>query len=136
MPVYRFLLAVEEGYASNPYHCSTHAADVLRTLHAVLTQGGVLTALTAAAAVSGQEVGFICRPPCLQPRSLTPAMLRQCPPGSSQAADSFTAATLLTSYLSAIVHDFDHRGVNNDFLIRTADPLALLYNDTSPQVGR
>ena len=62
-------------------------------------------------------------------------MLRQCPPGSSQAAEAFTAATLLTSYLSAIVHDFDHRGVNNDFLIRTADPLALLYNDTSPQVG-
>ena len=24
------------------------------------------------------------------------------------------------------------RGVNNDFLIRTSDPLALLYNDASP----
>ena len=34
----RFLLHVEEGYSSNPYHSSTHAADVLRTLHVVLTQ--------------------------------------------------------------------------------------------------
>ena len=67
MPVYRFLLAVEEGYASNPYHCSTHAADVLRTLHAVLTQGGVLTALTAAAAASSQEVSYIRRLLFLQP---------------------------------------------------------------------
>ena len=25
-----------------------------------------------------------------------------------------------------------HRGVNNDFLIRSSDPLALLYNDASP----
>ncbi len=27
---------------------------------------------------------------------------------------------------------FLDRGVNNDFLIRTLDPLALRYNDTSP----
>ncbi len=30
------------------------------------------------------------------------------------------------------MHDFEHRGVNNDFLVRTADPLAILYNDRSP----
>lgn len=27
------------------------------------------------------------------------------------------------------------RGVNNDFLVRSSDPLALLYNDMSPLVS-
>lgn len=31
-----------------------------------------------------------------------------------------------------MVHDFEHKGVNNDFLVRTGDALALLYNDHSP----
>ncbi len=39
---------------------------------------------------------------------------------------------LLTMYLAAIIHDYDHRGVNNQFLIRSVDPLALRYNDASP----
>ena len=44
----RFLIRIEEGYPSNPYHCRTHAADVLRSLHVVLNRGGVMTAVTAA----------------------------------------------------------------------------------------
>ena len=36
------------------------------------------------------------------------------------------------TYWSAVVHDFEHGGMNNDFLIKTSSPLALLYNDQSP----
>eukprot|EP00955_Chlamydomonas_euryale_P092761 364739-Chlamydomonas_euryale.AAC.2 len=37
----RYLLSVECGYRRDLYHCGTHAADVLRTLHVVCTRGGV-----------------------------------------------------------------------------------------------
>ena len=39
---------------------------------------------------------------------------------------------LLTCYISAIIHDYDHRGLTNDFLIKTSDPLAIVHNDVSP----
>lgn len=36
-----YLIEVEAGYKGQHYHCSTHAADVLRTLHVLGTRGGV-----------------------------------------------------------------------------------------------
>ncbi|GIL91655.1 hypothetical protein Vretimale_9589 [Volvox reticuliferus] len=40
--------------------------------------------------------------------------------------------SLTSCYLSAIIHDFEHKGVNNDYLVRVSDGLAVLYNDRSP----
>lgn len=47
----------------------------------------------------------------------------------SQGADRLT---LLASYIAALVHDFEHSGVNNDFLIKTSHDLAVTYNLQSP----
>ena len=44
---------------------------------------------------------------------------------------TFTDLELLSIYLAAAIHDYDHPGVNNNFLIATSDPRALLYNDKS-----
>ncbi|GAX86359.1 hypothetical protein CEUSTIGMA_g13771.t1 [Chlamydomonas eustigma] len=88
----RFLCRVEEGYPNNPYHCRVHAADVVRTLYCILTQGGVL-------------------------RTVWP-----------DAPD----LTMLLALFSAAIHDFEHKGLNNDFLIKSEDPLAITYNDHSP----
>ncbi len=40
--------------------------------------------------------------------------------------------TMLAAYLAAIVHDYEHRGRNNDFLINTHHDLAVQFNDRSP----
>lgn len=37
----RFLRRVEDGYPSNPYHNAIHAADVVQSLHLLMTKGGV-----------------------------------------------------------------------------------------------
>jgi len=41
--------------------------------------------------------------------------------------------TMVSGLLAAIIHDYEHKGVNNDFLIRFQDETALKYNDRSPQ---
>ena len=38
----------------------------------------------------------------------------------------------MSSYCSAIMHDYEQGGLNNDLLVKTASPLAILYNDQSP----
>ena len=43
-----------------------------------------------------------------------------------------TRTEQLALVLSAAVHDVEHPGVNNSYLVNSADPLAVLYNDRSP----
>ena len=88
MVPHRFLHRVEEGYKANAYHNSSHAADVLKTLHVLLHRSGL-----------------------------------------ANLADPLT---LLACYLAAIIHDYEHVGLSNDFLISTCDALALRYNDRAP----
>lgn len=83
-----FLNAIEQGYQSDkPYHNSTHAADVTRSVYFFLTKGNLRASLS----------------------------------------DVEICAALTAS----LIHDFDHPGVNNNFLIRTKDEKAILYNDRS-----
>ncbi|TPX50127.1 hypothetical protein SeLEV6574_g01087 [Synchytrium endobioticum] len=42
-----------------------------------------------------------------------------------------TELDLMAMLVAAMVHDFEHPGLNNNFLINTADARAILYNDKS-----
>jgi hypothetical protein len=83
-----FLRAIESGHQDNPYHNATHVADVMQSMHCLLTKGGI-----------GQFVGKLEK---------------------------------FAGLFSAIIHDFEHRGFNNDFLIKTVDEWAVDSNDKSP----
>ncbi|EDQ90665.1 uncharacterized protein MONBRDRAFT_24275 [Monosiga brevicollis MX1] len=43
----------------------------------------------------------------------------------------FTHVDIFCCLVLGLGHDIDHPGVNNAFLIKTRDPVAILYNDTS-----
>lgn len=85
-----FIDSVEDGYhRENPYHTSTHAADVTQFFHYLITTC---------------DAKDIC---------------------------NLAYLDIVACYLSAAVHDYQHPGVNNLYLINTQDPLAILYNDKS-----
>jgi len=39
---------------------------------------------------------------------------------------------LMACYIAAIIHDYEHLGLTNDFLVNSAHELAILYNDKCP----
>lgn len=45
--------------------------------------------------------------------------------------EKMTNLDILACLLLGLAHDMDHPGVNNAFLVKTRDPVAILYNDQS-----
>jgi len=50
----------------------------------------------------------------------------------TRVSEFTTKLELFGSIIAALAHDIGHPGVNNAFLVRTKDELALLHNDASP----
>ena len=154
----RFLIEVEAGYTGKLYHCSAHAADVLRSLHVLATRGGILQQRQPAGTPahlsssllmmeqcgvmtitpvgddhhsgpflsSGSHAGL---PAALQlvghANSSRTASGRPCAGGGGGTWGAAAAEQLLAMYLAAAVHDYEHKGVNNDFLIKSNDLFAV-----------
>ncbi len=88
--LHNFLEALEAGYMDNPYHNSTHAAQVAHSAHYFLVTGG-----------------------------------------DNCIGDALTDVERFVMILASLVHDFQHPGLNNNFLVAAEDALAVTYNDAS-----
>ncbi|XP_073973528.1 phosphodiesterase dunce isoform X3 [Rhodnius prolixus] len=83
-----FMLTLEEHYVKdNPFHNSTHAADVTQSTHVLLN---------------------------------TPAL-----------ESVFTPLEIMAAMFAATIHDVDHPGLTNQYLVNSSSELALMYNDES-----
>jgi hypothetical protein len=98
----QFFVEIERGYSdANPYHNRSHAASVMHAMYALLEHGGI-GRISVAAFQDGEAPSN----------------------GSSRLE-------MMACLLAAAIHDYEHPGFTNDFLIKTSEDRALLYNDKS-----
>ncbi|WAR07025.1 PDE3A-like protein, partial [Mya arenaria] len=124
--------ALELGYRDKPYHNRVHATDVLHGVFYITTQpipGFTQVSTTEMLLRQGSS-------------SESDGDSERSPPpyrGSSFAADdsygimvgNFPALELMAMFTAAAMHDYDHPGRTNAFLVATHAPQAVLYNDRS-----
>lgn len=109
--------ALESGYREKPYHNRMHAADVLHGVYYLTSQA---------------IPGFVQAVPDTSDSPLHKTA------GNFLAEETygimganFPALELMALYTAAAMHDYDHPGRTNAFLVSTYAPQAVLYNDRS-----
>ncbi|XP_034721619.1 cGMP-inhibited 3',5'-cyclic phosphodiesterase A-like isoform X2 [Etheostoma cragini] len=132
IPVQEFMNyfhALENGYRVIPYHNRIHATDVLHAVWYLTTQPvpGLPTLLTENGIHTESENG-------ITPGATGFLMSKM----NSVMEDSYGSLAglipgleLMALYVAAAMHDYDHPGRTNAFLVATSAPQALLYNDRS-----
>ncbi|KAJ8249853.1 hypothetical protein COCON_G00230690 [Conger conger] len=124
--------ALESGYRNIPYHNRIHATDVLHAVWYLTTQAvpGLPALANDQSSASDSDsdssggtqghMGFL--------RSRTLAV---CTQGYGCLSGLVPALELMALYVAAAMHDYDHPGRTNAFLVATGAPQAVLYNDRS-----
>ncbi|NWI10396.1 PDE3B phosphodiesterase, partial [Crypturellus soui] len=126
-----YFCALENGYRDIPYHNRVHATDVLHAVWYLTTRPipgfqqmrdeHVLEQdMDEASGVSPLQVSYISS--------------KSCPTADGSygcLASSIPALELMALYVAAAMHDYDHPGRTNAFLVATNAPQAVLYNDRS-----
>ncbi|XP_029894219.1 LOW QUALITY PROTEIN: cGMP-inhibited 3',5'-cyclic phosphodiesterase B [Aquila chrysaetos chrysaetos] len=126
-----YFCALENGYRDIPYHNRIHATDVLHAVWYLTTrpipgfqqihnEHIMESDMDEASGIAPVRVSYISSKSC------------------SIADDSYgclasniPALELMALYVAAAMHDYDHPGRTNAFLVATNAPQAVLYNDKS-----
>ncbi|XDV24376.1 hypothetical protein PO909_028579 [Leuciscus waleckii] len=119
--------ALENGYRDIPYHNRIHATDVLHAVWYLTTQPvpglPTLGSLSDSDSDSGLAHG---RSKHLMSRTYPVEE-----EGYGCLSGLIPALELMALYVAAAMHDYDHPGRTNAFLVATSAPQAVLYNDRS-----
>ncbi|XP_067850008.1 cGMP-inhibited 3',5'-cyclic phosphodiesterase 3B isoform X3 [Heptranchias perlo] len=126
-----YFRALENGYRDIPYHNRVHATDVL---HAVWY-------LTTRPIPGFQQIhsDHVTESDTDSDSGISPGrgaymFSRSCAISDdsySSLASNIPALELMALYVAAAMHDYDHPGRTNAFLVATNAPQAVLYNDRS-----
>ncbi|XP_072248649.1 cGMP-inhibited 3',5'-cyclic phosphodiesterase 3A-like [Leuresthes tenuis] len=121
--------ALENGYRDIPYHNRIHATDVLHAVWYLTTQPvpGLPTLVTENGIHTDSANGITPR----ATRFLVSKMNSVQEEGYGSLAALIPGLELMALYVAAAMHDYDHPGRTNAFLVATSAPQALLYNDRS-----
>ncbi|XP_061575268.1 cGMP-inhibited 3',5'-cyclic phosphodiesterase 3A-like isoform X2 [Cololabis saira] len=121
--------ALENGYRDIPYHNRIHATDVLHAVWYLTTQPvpGLPTLLTDNGIHTDSANGITPRATGFLVSRMNSAMEED----YGSLAGLIPGLELMALYVAAAMHDYDHPGRTNAFLVATSAPQALLYNDRS-----
>ncbi|XP_028307531.1 cGMP-inhibited 3',5'-cyclic phosphodiesterase A-like isoform X1 [Gouania willdenowi] len=123
--------ALENGYRDIPYHNRVHATDVLHAVWFLTTQAvpGLPSLINdhnsasdsdSDSGITHSHMGFLV--------SKTYTVSED---GYGCLSGLIPALELMALYVAAAMHDYDHPGRTNAFLVATSAPQAVLYNDRS-----
>uniref|UniRef100_A0A8C4LAG0 Phosphodiesterase n=1 Tax=Equus asinus asinus TaxID=83772 RepID=A0A8C4LAG0_EQUAS len=126
-----YFRALENGYRDIPYHNRIHATDVLHAVWYLTTRPIPGLQQTHNDPATGNETDSDGR---ISPEQTAYISSRSCSiPDESYGCLSanIPALELMALYVAAAMHDYDHPGRTNAFLVATNAPQAVLYNDRS-----
>ncbi|XP_006892114.1 PREDICTED: cGMP-inhibited 3',5'-cyclic phosphodiesterase B-like isoform X2 [Elephantulus edwardii] len=123
--------ALENGYRDIPYHNRIHATDVLHAVWYLTTRPIPGFQQTQNERGAGNEADADGR---MNPERIAYISSKSCSiPDESYGclSSNIPALELMALYVAAAMHDYDHPGRTNAFLVATNAPQAVLYNDRS-----
>ncbi|XP_036773968.2 cGMP-inhibited 3',5'-cyclic phosphodiesterase 3B [Manis pentadactyla] len=126
-----YFRALENGYRDIPYHNCIHATDVLHAVWYLTTRPvpglqqihndhGTRNETDSDGRINPGQIAYISSRSCSIPDESYGCLSSNIP-----------ALELMALYVAAAMHDYDHPGRTNAFLVATNAPQAVLYNDRS-----